>query len=307
MPQWGDKRYHSLNFELKKTFGQKVIKLAVDGGFTCPNRDGSKGYGGCTFCSSSGSGEYAGSRQKTIREQLEQQIRLLSPKWKEALYIPYFQNFSNTYADLDTLRSKYDEALSFPQSVGLAVATRPDCIDESIASLLAEYHRKTYLWVELGIQTVHEKTAERIRRGCTVDEIERAFDLLRQQGIRIVAHVILNLPGETRSDYFDTLRYLIDHNIHGLKIHMLNIIQGTSLAAEYADSPFPLMTREEYITLICDILEFLPKDIIIHRMTGDAAKDSLIAPRWICDKRAVLNGIDKELRRRNTHQGFLYK
>lgn len=301
---WGDKRYHSLNYELKKTFGQKVIKLSIDGGFTCPNRDGTKGYGGCTFCSSEGSGEYTSGREYSITKQMEKQIELLSSKWRSALYIPYFQNFSNTYADITTLRLKYDEALSFPKSVGLAIATRPDCINEEIALLLRDYHQTTYLWVELGIQTIHEKTAKQIHRLCDLSEIQQAFDLLKRYGIRYVAHLILNLPGENRADYFETIDFLVKQKIWGIKLHMLNVIAKTKMANQYFQTPFPLMEKEEYIHLICDILEYLPQHIVIHRMTGDGKSDQLIAPHWIQDKRSVLNGIDKELMKRNSFQGF---
>lgn len=296
--------YHSLSDELKKYFGKKVIKLAIDGSFTCPNRDGRKGYGGCTFCSSQGAGEYTSGRELSISEQMEKQTELLSSKWKDALYIAYFQNFSNTYADTKTLKEKYDEALSFPGTVGLALATRPDCLGEDVLHLLAGYHKTTYLWVELGIQTCHDRTASLLHRGYDKKEMDLGFQLLRSEGIRTVAHMILSLPGETREDFAETLHYLIDQKIWGLKIHMLNILRGTQLAASYAASPFSLADREEYISLVCDLLELLPPEVTIHRLTGDGSKKDLIAPQWIRDKRSVLNGIAKELRRRGSCQGF---
>lgn len=290
--------YQDIGAELKRHFGQKVIKLSIDGGFTCPNRDGTRGVGGCTFCSSSGSGEFAGNRLLPIHEQMKQQIELLSAKWKDAAYIAYFQNFTNTYADPQILRAKYEEALSFPGVVGLAIATRPDCLGEEVLALLEEFNQKTYLWVELGIQTSHDDSARAFNRGYERDEATTALEALHARGIRTVAHVIIGLPGEDREHWFQSIDYLVKRDIWGLKIHVLNVLKGTALASHYAREPFPLPTRDEYIALICDILETLPKDIVLHRLTGDGSKEDLIAPLWVRDKRAVLNGIAKEMRRR---------
>lgn len=292
--------YRTINDALKEQFGKKVVKLSIDGGFTCPNRDGSKGFGGCSFCSSSGSGEFSGNKTHTIHEQMEEQRFRLRSKWNDTKYIAYFQNFTNTYADVETLRSKYDEALRFPNVVGLAIATRPDCLSDSVLSLLSEYNARTYLWLELGIQTACDRTARLINRGYLKHELDLALRRLRQLDIRTVAHIIIGLPGETRSDWFNTLDYLVSRGIWGLKIHMLNILKGTRLASDYQRIPFPLPERDEYIRLICDILETLPKELVIHRLTGDGPKDDLIAPQWVKDKRAVLNGIQKELRRRES-------
>lgn len=303
---WGEKRYHSLNYELRKEFGHKVIKLSIDGGFNCPNRDGKKGIGGCIFCSSHGSGEYTFEKTLSIHKQMEKQIKFLSSKWTDTLYIPYFQNFSNTYGAIPLLRKKYDEALSFEKVVGLAIATRPDCIDEEVGKLLSEYKDKTYLWVELGIQTINEDTSLNINRGFNTAEIDHAFAILNHYQIPTVAHMIINLPGEDYQDYLKTMNYLFHKQIWGIKWHMLNILKGTPLEKAYQNNPFPLLSRDTYISLICDLIEILPPEVIIHRMTGDGRKDDLIAPAWIKNKRAVLNGIDRELKKRNSSQGKFF-
>lgn len=295
--------FRSIGQVLKDEFGEKIVKLSIDGGFTCPNRDGTKGYGGCTFCSASGSGEFTSGKNLSISEQMEQQIRLLSPKWNQAKYIAYFQNFTNTYDAVPLLRQRYDTALSFPDTVGLAVATRPDCLGTDVLDLLSSYNSRTYLWVELGIQTIHDKTAKSFHRGYTFAEMEQALDALKVRGIRTVAHTMANLPGETGNDFLETIRFLAAKGIWGIKIHMTNVLKNTRLAAEYEKAPFPIMTREEYISLVCDALELLPPETVVHRLTGDGNKADLVAPHWICDKRAVLNGIQKELRRRESFQG----
>lgn len=288
--------------ELKRHFGKKIVKLSIDGGFTCPNRDGTRGIGGCTFCSASGSGEFTGNRLLPIHEQMHEQIALLSKKWHDTGYIAYFQNFTNTYADVETLRSKYEEALTFPGVVGLAIATRPDCLGDDVLKLLDELNHRTYLWIELGIQTCRDETAEALNRGYRQAEAETALKKLHALNIRVVAHIIIGLPGEMRKDWFETVDRLVGHEVWGLKIHVLNILKGTALASDYARKPFPLPNRDEYISLICDILETLPENIVLHRLTGDGNKEDLIAPLWVRDKRAVLNGIAKEMKRRSHKQ-----
>lgn len=290
--------YRTIGDELKQHFEKKVVKLSIDGGFTCPNRDGTRNTGGCTFCSASGSGEFAGDRLLPIHEQMRRQIALLSNKWHDTGYIAYFQNFTNTYADINTLRMKYEEALSFPGVVGLAIATRPDCLGDDVIKLLDELNHRTYLWIELGIQTCSDKTASAINRGYHQAEAEEALKKLNALNIRTVAHVIIGLPGEGRAQWFETVDKLVRSGIWGLKIHVLNILKGTALASDYMREPFPLPSRDEYISLICDILETLPENIVIHRLTGDGRKEDLIAPSWVRDKRAVLNGIAKEMKTR---------
>lgn len=303
-PENSQHRFRSIGQVLKDTFHEKIVKLSIDGGFTCPNRDGTKGYGGCTFCSASGSGEFTSGRHLSIAEQMKQQVELLSPKWKQAKYIAYFQNFTNTYADVHILRKKYDEALSFPGTVGLSIATRPDCLESDVLDLLVSYHKRTYLWVELGIQTIHENIASAFRRGYRFSEMEDALNELKKRGIRTVAHTMANLPGESKEDFLKTVQYLVEQDIWGIKIHMTNVLRNTQLAVQFAKESFPVMTRDEYITLVCDALELLSPETVVHRLTGDGSKDDLIAPLWICDKRAVLNGIQKEMRRRQSFQGI---
>lgn len=304
-------RYNSIGPWLKEYFGARTVKLAIDGGFTCPNRDGSLSYGGCTFCSESGSGDFAGSRALTISEQMSEQIKTISNKWSDACYIAYFQNYTNTYAPAEELRTKYLEALAFPGCCGIAIATRPDCISDDTLELLAELNQKTFLWVELGLQTSNDRTADLINRQCTTAAYDDAVDRLTSRGVRVVTHVIFGLPGETHSDMIETVRHICQKNIFGIKIHLLHIMTGTALGKEYSaqqeNSPVrPLivpMSKDDYINTVADALEIIPPDITIHRLTGDAPKDSLIAPLWSRDKKSVLNGINMELKKRGTLQG----
>lgn len=303
---WLDKRYHSLDYELKNIFAHKVIKLSIDGGFTCPTRDGSKATNGCIFCSSTGSGEHASSRCLSIKDQLKDQIELLSPKWPDAKYIAYFQNFTNTYADIKVLREKYNEALAFDGIIGIAIATRADCLDDKVVNLLDELNKRTYLWVEIGLQTTNALSEVFIRRGYDLQAFNLAIDRLHDKDIKTVAHVIINLPNETTSDYLSTINHLIDKKIWGIKIHMLHILKYTDLEIFYKDHPFDIMDADSYIHLICDLIAILPQDMVVHRLTGDPPKDLLIEPLWTKNKRYILNGITKELNLRNIIQGQYY-
>lgn len=301
---WNDKRYHSLNYEFKKIFGEKIIKLSIDGGFTCPTRDGTKDTKGCIFCSERGSGDFAGFSSTHIHEQMKEQINLLKNKWPNGKYIAYFQNFSNTYDDIERLRERYEKALEFENIVGLAIATRPDCISKEIVDYLSNINKKTFLWVELGLQTSNDSTGEFIRRGYSSKDFDNAVDLLNNAQIRAVGHVILNLPGETKLDFENTIRQMTKKNIWGIKIHMLHILKNTDLYKYYLENPFPLLSQEEYVKLVCDLLEIIPNEVVIHRLTGDGPRDLLHAPLWTGDKRRTLNSIDMELKKRNTLQGF---
>ena len=301
---WGDKRYHSLNYELRKQFGQKVAKLSLDGGFTCPNRDGSIGKKGCLFCSEAGAGEFAAPRRLSITEQIKQQKEFLSPKWKTGKYIAYFQNFTNTYGTVEYLRSIYEEAISGDEIVGLAIATRPDCLPEEVLDLLEELSKKTYLWVELGLQTIHQSTANLIRRGYKLEVFEKAIKELRKRNINVVVHLILGLPNETHEEILETTKYIAQSEIQGVKLHLMHILKDTDLCDFYEKRPFHILSKEEYIPLVVDVIELLPPDIVIHRMTGDGAKDLLVAPRWSLNKLAVLSGIDKEFKTRDSFQGY---
>lgn len=304
--RWFDKRYHSLNFELREIFNEKIFKLSLDGGFTCPNRDGKIGFNGCIFCSDSGSGEYASNRVLTIDKQIEDQINLLSNKWPNGKYIAYFQNFTNTYASVDVLREKYEAAINCADIVGIAIATRPDCLDDDVIQLLSELSKKTYLWVELGLQTIHDESAEFLRRGYPFSLFEEKVKKLRSHNINVVAHLILGIPNETKEMIFESISKISNMNIQGVKLHLLHIIKGTDLEKYYDSTKFTLFEKEEYIHLICNILERLNPDITIHRLTGDGSRDTLIHPWWSLDKRSILNGIDKELSIRNSYQGKYY-
>jgi radical SAM protein (TIGR01212 family) len=299
---WNDKRYHSLDYELKKIFGEKAIKLSIDGNFTCPNRDGKVDLRGCIFCSERGSGDFT-IRGKTITDQVEKQKSLMSNKWKSSTYIAYFQNYTSTYDTVDNLRKKFNEALSCEDIKGIAIATRPDCISREVAVLLEELNKKTFLWVELGLQTIHDKTADFIRRGFTLDRFNRAVDILNNKNIKTVVHLIMGLPGESREDMLDSVRYVSGLNIWGVKIHMLHILKNTDLAVFYEKNPFKILSREEYVDLVCDALELLKKDIVIHRLTGDGKKSDLIEPKWTLHKLKVLSDIDKTLKIRESFQG----
>jgi len=303
-PQWwGGKRYHSFNGHLRQQFGEKVCKVSLDAGFTCPNRDGTIGYGGCVYCSERGSGDFAGEKELAIPQQFAAVRDMMHKKWPQAKYLAYFQPYTNTYASVDRLRNFYEQALSEVGVVGLAISTRPDCLPPDVLDYLAELNQRTYLWVELGLQTIHERTLQWINRGHDYAQFLVGLDELTKRGIRVCGHVILGLPGETRADMLRTAQAVAELPLQGIKLHLLHILQGTPLAGQYEKEPFPLLTQEEYVSLVADILEILPPEMVIHRLTGDGPPDDLIAPLWSRKKWEVLNAIDSELVRRNTWQG----
>ncbi|MBU1538046.1 TIGR01212 family radical SAM protein [Myxococcota bacterium] len=303
---WSHKRFHTLSHFFREKFGSKVIKLALDGGFTCPNRDGTVGEGGCIFCSERGSGDFAGSRENSITKQLTNQISLVAPKWPKASYLAYFQNFSGTYAPVSVLRSLHEEALAFPGVMGIAIATRPDALPPPMIDYLRELNGRTFVWVELGLQTIHPASATFFRRGYDLRCFETAVNSLHRAGIHTVVHTIAGIPGETPDDLFETMQYCGDMGIWGIKIHSLYILEGTDLGEYYTATPFPLLSRDGYIDLVARCLERLPPEMVIHRITGDGPRDSLLAPQWPRDKRSVLNGLDRLLSQRNTYQGRLH-
>ena len=282
-------KYYSLNQYLKDTFGCKVYKIAVNGGFTCPNRDGTKGLRGCIFCSAGGSGEFAGDPEKSITDQIEEGKKLVSSKIKEGKYIAYFQAYTNTYAPLEKLRALYTQAIEHPDVAALSIATRPDCLPEEVLDLLSEMNRRKPVWVELGLQTIHEKTAEYIRRGYPLSVYDEAVRQLRERNIEVITHVILGLPGETKADMEATVDYVVKSGANGIKLQLLHILKGTDLETEYLAGRVPVMTEEEYIALVADLLKRIPEDIVIHRLTGDGDKKILVAPLWSADKKHVLN------------------
>ena len=301
-----DSRFRSLNDDLRERFGEKLYKLTLNGGCTCPNRDGTLGTRGCIFCSEGGSGEFAASPQLSIQEQIEDGKRRLAGKRPVKKYIAYFQAYTNTYAPVEHLRRVFTEAISCPEIAVLSIATRPDCLGEEVLELLEELNRRKPVWVELGLQTIHEKTASFIRRGYPLPVFDRALKELEARGIEIIVHTILGLPGETADMMLDTVRYVNSTPAAGIKLQLLHILKHTDLADYYQHTGFHILTMNEYVDLVIRCLEVCRPDLVIHRLTGDGPKDLLIAPEWSQAKRQVLNTIQKELKRRNTFQGRLY-
>lgn len=304
--KWQEKPYHSIDYELKKRFGEKVYRLSLNGGMTCPNRDGTAGYGGCIFCSAGGSGDFAGNACESIREQIRQQKLLLKNKRPVEKYIAYFQAYTNTYAPIPYLEKIFTEALEEPEIAALSIATRPDCLGAEVLTLLEQLNFQKPVWVELGLQTIHEKTADFIRRGYPLSCFETAVENLRSRGLEVIVHTILGLPGEGEEEILQTMDYLNHRDIQGIKLQLLHILKHTDLARYYDVHPFPVFTMEEYIDLLIRCLEVLSPDITIHRLTGDGPKELLIAPLWSSHKRTVLNTLHREMHLRNTWQGKAY-
>ncbi len=298
--------FNSISGYLRNEFNSKVIKLSVDGGFTCPNRDGTLSSEGCIFCSENGSGDFSGKRDVSISEQISGQISLLKIKWPKAKYIVYFQNFTNTYGELSKLKSLYYEALSYPGVIGLAIATRPDCISDDAYILLSELNKKTFLWVELGLQTIHSETAVLINRCYSLEVYENCINRLTNLGIKTVVHLILGLPGESRGRILETAEFVSKQNVFGIKLQLLHILKGTALEPYFATnaSEFYCLNFDEYINLVVDILELFPKETTIHRITGDGPRDLLIEPLWSLNKFKVMNEINTEFRKRKSYQGI---
>lgn len=301
------KRYYSVDQYLKEQFGEKVYRISLNGGMTCPNRDGTKGSRGCIFCSRGGSGDFAGNAAASITEQIESGKQALASKTKCRKFIAYFQAYTNTYAPVPYLRSIFMEAVLHPDIVLLSIATRPDCLSEEILGLLSELNRIRPVWIEFGLQTIHEKTADFIRREFSLSCYENSVLQLRKQGIPVISHLILGLPGESREDILQTIDYVAHSPVQGVKLQLLHILKDTDLADFYAAFPFSVYDLEEYCNLIVDCLERLPSDMVIHRLTGDGPRKLLIAPLWSTDKKRVLNTIQKKLKERDTWQGKLYE
>lgn len=285
-----DSGYLSIGSYLKREFGSRVIKLSIDGGFTCPNRDGTKATGGCSFCSEAASGE-----QSSTLDNLGDQITLLSKKWPDSHYLAYFQSHSNTYAPVEALRAMYLKALEYPGVVGLAIATRPDCLARETIKLLEELNDKTFLWVELGLQTIHEATAKAMNLGYTLRDFKESSDKLKEANIKLVVHLILGLPGESREMMEESLDYVCKQNPFGIKLHMLNVVKGAPMEKEYPGYE-PFNSMEEYVELVTHLLKRIPPNITIHRLTGDVPRNILIAPSWSYRKQTILNLIDRKLK-----------
>ena len=296
--------YYSLNRYLRETFGEKVYKLALDGGMTCPNRDGKIGTGGCIFCSAGGSGDFAEGRCASVAEQIEKAKARVRKKTDAAKFIAYFQSYTNTYAPVEYLEQLFTEAMAEPSVVALSIGTRPDCLPQEVIDLLARLNRVKPVWVELGLQTIHQSTARYIRRGYPLSVYEDAAARLKTAGVTVIAHVILGLPGESREMMLETIDYLGgQHRPDGVKLQLLHVLEGTDLAADYRAGKFSCMEMEAYFDLLCDCLTHLPADMVIHRLTGDGPKKSLIAPLWTADKKRVLNEMNRTLKIRNIQQG----
>ncbi|OXL81860.1 TIGR01212 family radical SAM protein [Paenibacillus sp. SSG-1] len=304
---WGDKRFHTWNYEMREQFNDKVFKVMLDAGFTCPNRDGSIARGGCTFCSARGSGDFAGSRRDDLITQFNSIRDKQHEKWPHARYIGYFQAYTNTYAPVDVLREYYEVILEQPGIVGLSIATRPDCLPDDVIEYLAELNERTYLWVEMGLQTIHQETSDLINRAhdtqCFIDAVEK----LRRHGIRVCAHIIFGLPQETHEMMLETGRAVANMDVQGIKIHLLHLMKGTPMVRQYEADLLRFLEQDEYIKLVADTLEFLPPEMIVHRLTGDAPRKLLIGPMWSQEKWEVLNGIDAELEARDSWQGKYWR
>lgn len=307
MKTWNDKRYHSLDFYLKETFGEKVYRISLNGGMTCPNRDGTIGTGGCIFCSEGGSGDFAGNAALSVKEQIKSGKEKISGKSNCKKFIAYFQAYTNTYAPVAYLRKLFEAAIAEPDIAALSIATRPDCINDEILKLLSELNEKKPVWIELGLQSIHVQTADFIRRGFSLSCYESCVRKLREQNLPVITHVILGLPTETREMMLQTIDYLAHSDIQGIKLQLLHILKHTALADIYAQKPFPIFSMEDYCSFITDCIERLPEHIVIHRITGDGPRRLLIAPLWSLDKKRVLNTIQKEFRQRDTWQGKLYR
>lgn len=287
-------KYTTLNSYLKKRFGCKVYKLAINGGFTCPNRDGKIDTRGCIFCSRGGSGEFAESKEKSVTQQIDDGKKRVEKKIKDGKYIAYFQAFTNTYAPLCKLRSLYTEAINHPDIVALSIGTRPDCLGNDVLELLDEMNKIKPVFIELGMQTIHENTAQYIRRGYPLEVYDKAVDDLHKIGINVVTHLIIGLPGENEQDILQSVEYVCKKT-DGIKLQLLHILEGTDLADEYRERKVDVLSLEEYTSIIKHCVEIIPDNVVIHRLTGDGAKKDLIAPLWSADKKHVLNTINKAL------------
>ncbi len=298
--------YYSLNEHLKQKFGCKVYKLALSGGMTCPNRDGTLGTRGCIFCSQSGSGDSAEQRHASVTEQIENAKHRVEAKIKNGKYIAYFQDFTNTYAPVKHLETVFTEAINHPDVVALSIATRPDCLPEDVLMLLEKLNKIKPVWIELGLQTIHKTTADYIRRGYELSVFDSAVASLKSIGVEVVVHMIIGLPNETDEMIFDTAQYIGRSGADGIKLHLLHVLQNTDLAKDYSNGSFEPPTLEKYTELLIGCIKRIPKGMVIHRLTGDGAKKELIAPLWSADKKRVLNYINGEFKRTNLIQGELF-
>lgn len=300
---WGEKPYYSLDYYLKKTFGEKVYRLSLNGGMTCPNRDGTLGSRGCIFCSAGGSGDFAASSLLSIPEQIQEAKSRIQAKSDCKKYVAYFQAYTNTYGPIRYLKKIFTEAIAHPDIVALSIATRCDCLSDEVLDLLDELNQLKPVWVELGLQTIHNETSKNIRSGFTLSQYETAVFALHARGIDVITHLILGLPGETPEMMSDSVRHVSTLPVSGVKLQLLHVLRGTDLGSLYEKEPFPLFSLEEYCDFVADCITLLPPDMVIHRLTGDGPRSLLLAPLWSTDKKRVLNTIHKRLKERNDWQG----
>ena len=304
---YGEKRYYSLNEYCKQTFGEKVYRLSLNGGMTCPNRDGKLGTGGCTFCSEGGSGDFAADYNVSISTQITDAKTRIQQKTDCHKFIAYFQAYTNTYAPVSHLRRIFSEALAEPEVVALSIGTRCDCLSDEVLDLLEELISHKPIWIELGLQTIHNETHAHLNTHTTIELFDDAVTRLHARNIPVIAHVILGLPCETKEMMLETVSHVASLSVSGIKLQLLHILKNTKLANEYETQPFPLFELEEYCDFVIDCLELLPEDMVVHRLTGDGPRKLLVAPLWSTDKKRVLNTITRRLKERDTWQGRLYR
>lgn len=301
-----NKRYHTWNYYLRSNFGEKVFKVSINAGFSCPNIDGTVAYGGCTYCSKQGSGDFAGNPNDNLIKQFEDIKEMMHKKWHNAKYIGYFQAFTNTHAPVSVLKEKYETILNLDDVIGLSISTRPDCLPDDVLEYLSELNKKTNLWVELGLQTIHDKTSKIINRGHDYNTFLEGVEKLKKHNIKTVVHIINGLPGEDYNMMMETAKAVADLSVHGIKIHLLHVLKETPMENMLKKGMFNLMEKDDYINLVCDQLEIIPPEMVVHRLTGDGKRDEIVGPMWSLKKWEVLNAIDDTMRERNSYQGIKY-
>lgn len=301
-----NKRYHTWNYYLRSNFGEKVFKVSINAGFSCPNIDGTVAYGGCTYCSKQGSGDFAGNPNDNLIKQFEDIKEMMHKKWHTAKYIGYFQAFTNTHAPVSVLKEKYETILNLDDVIGLSISTRPDCLPDDVLEYLSELNKKTNLWVELGLQTIHDETSKIINRGHDYNTFLEGVEKLKKHNIKTVVHIINGLPGEDYNMMMETAKAVADLGVHGIKIHLLHVLKETPMENMLKKGMFNLMEKDDYINLVCDQLEIIPPEMVVHRLTGDGKRDEIVGPMWSLKKWEVLNAIDDTMRERNSYQGIKY-
>ena len=302
-----NKRYHTWNYYLRNTFGEKIFKVSINAGFTCPNIDGKITYGGCTYCSKEGSGDFAGNPKDDLIKQFYDIREMMLKKWPKAKYIGYFQAYTNTYAPLEVLKEKYETILELEDVIGLSISTRPDCLPDDVVEYLGELNERTNLWVELGLQTIHDSTSKIINRGHDYKTFLEGVEKLKAKNIKVIVHIINGLPGEDYNMMMETAKAVSKMGVDGIKIHLLHVIKNTPMEKMLQNGMLKLMDQDEYINLVCDQLEILPEEMIVHRLTGDGKREDLVGPLWSLKKWEVLNQIDATLKERNSFQGCKFE